>query len=373
MTEQIRVGVIGTSWWSDILILPSLSNHPQANIVAICGRNVTRTQEVATKHDIPKIFTNYQEMIETGELQAVVVASPDDLHYPMTMVALDAGLHVLCEKPLANSADEARKMYEKAEATGVKHMTMYSWRWMPHFQHLRNLVKGGYIGRTFHVDFRFIMGNGRSGDYGWRFDNQRANGVLGDLGSHMIDLARWFVGEIVTVQAHLATFIDRPGIDGRPLDPANDSAFLTVGFANGEHGAIQASSVANIGDRFVQHYVNLYGESGTLQADVIFDGVESGAVIQGTQHSENQFQQISTPPELWVGLDSTEFNVNQIPKLFMTQSIGPRLFIDAILEDKPVTPNFYDGFKTQEVVDAALFSHQTGSRVSLPQSPHQTM
>ncbi|GAG40971.1 unnamed protein product, partial [marine sediment metagenome] len=85
MSEQVRVGVIGTSWYTDVMHLPNLKSHPHTEIAAICGRNRDRAEEMAKKYEVPLVFTDYREMIEKGNLQAVVVAAPDDLHYPMTM------------------------------------------------------------------------------------------------------------------------------------------------------------------------------------------------------------------------------------------------------------------------------------------------
>ena len=122
MTEKVRVGVIGTSGYADIAHLPRVKSHPGAELAAICGRNRARAEEMAGKYGIPLVFTDYRNMIEKGALDALIVSTPDDLHYPMTMDALDAGLHVLCEKPLALNRTEAKQMYEKAEGAGVKHM-----------------------------------------------------------------------------------------------------------------------------------------------------------------------------------------------------------------------------------------------------------
>ena len=127
MAEKVRIGIISTSWWAELMLLPSLKSHTSANVVAVCGRNRERASEIAKKYDVPNVFSDYKEMIDKGELHAVVIASPDDLHYTMTMYALDTGLHILGEKPLAMNAKQARKMYEKAESVGVKHMTHFTW------------------------------------------------------------------------------------------------------------------------------------------------------------------------------------------------------------------------------------------------------
>ena len=162
MREQVRVGVVGTSGWADLMHLPSLKSHPGATITAICGRNRDRAEEMAQKYAIPSVFTDYREMIDQADLHALVVSTPDDLHYPITMQALEAGLHVVCEKPLALDAGQAREMYEKAEAVGVKHMVLFTYRWLPHYQHLHSLIDGGYLGRGFQCYPRFLYGSGRA-------------------------------------------------------------------------------------------------------------------------------------------------------------------------------------------------------------------
>lgn len=118
MSNPIRIGVIGTSWFADLGHLPSLAADERVSIAAICGRNRARAEEIAARYRIPQLFTDYHGMLTAGDLDAVVIVTPDDEHFPMAMAALDAGLHVLCEKPLACNADQARQMFERAEARG---------------------------------------------------------------------------------------------------------------------------------------------------------------------------------------------------------------------------------------------------------------
>src|SRR5262245_45721189 len=114
MPEPVRIGVVGTSWWAELMYLPILKRHPQAQLVAVCGRNRERADQIAQQYNVAHAFSDYREMIEKAGLHALVISTPDDLHYPITMAALDAGLHVLCEKPLALDAVQARAMYERA-------------------------------------------------------------------------------------------------------------------------------------------------------------------------------------------------------------------------------------------------------------------
>ncbi|MEW6753925.1 MAG: Gfo/Idh/MocA family oxidoreductase [Candidatus Latescibacterota bacterium] len=202
MADRVRIGIIGSSWFADLCHLPNLKSHPQAVLAAICSRGRERAEEMARKYGIPAVYTDYREMIQKAGLDAVAVVTPDDTHYAMTTEALEAGLHVLCEKPLAPTAAEAKAMYEKAEAAGVKHMTFFTNRWHPHYRYLHELVEQGYVGRCFHAHILYMAGFSRGATaHAWRYDRRRANGVLGDLGSHMIDLARWLVGDITQVSA----------------------------------------------------------------------------------------------------------------------------------------------------------------------------
>ncbi len=356
MADHVRLGVVGTSWWADLRHLPTLKSHPQADVVAICGRTSETAEKLAQQYAIPEVFSDYRTMIEKGNLDALVVLVPDDLHYPVTMAALDAGLHVLCEKPLATTSAQAREIFEKAEAVGVKHMTYFTYRWMPHYRYMHQLVDEGVVGRCFHCGIHYIGGYGRSPAYNWRFDRRRSAGILGDLGSHAIDLARWYVGDIARVSAHIATFVEREGSEGTELDPANDAAVLLLEFENGAQGIIQVSAVAHVGARGQEQHVRLYGEHGTLEADFSFMSTK----LRALRHDQEQFETLVIPESLWEAADRSLPLFAQLAGVFQSQSVGGRAFIDAILEDRPISPSFYDGWKAQEVITAALESHESG-------------
>lgn len=363
MSRKIRIGVISTSWWADAMYLPSLTSHPQAEIVAICGRNHQRAAEMAEKYKIPKIFSDYKIMIEKGGLEAIIIGAPDDLHYDITMQSLAAGLHVLCDKPLALRLDQASEMWQKAEAAKVNHMVLFTYRWMPFFRYTRDLIDRNYIGRFYHGEFSFLVGNGRKPGYQWRLDGQRSNGALGDLGSHMIDMARWLVSDIAQVEAHLQSFINHPGAEGGQISPANDSAFLLVEFATGGHAVIQASFVAYLAEQDMRMQVKLYGENGSLEITFPAPGQNGGANVRGARDREKAFQDLPVPHKYWADVKPTEpFGI------FTRQAVGCRLFIDAILENRPVAPNFYDGYKVQQIMAAALESDHSGRRIAIDNS-----
>jgi predicted dehydrogenase len=352
MIDTVRVGIVGTSWWADRMHLPALVSHPRAVAVALCGRDRERAQAMATKYAIPQIYTDYRELIERANLHALIVSVPDDLHYDVTMAALDAGLHVLCEKPLAYTLAQAQAMHAKAIAMRAKTMTYFTWRGVPHFRYIKRLMDENFVGHVYHAQFIQFGGYARDGQYLWRFDAARGNGALGDLGSHMLDLAHWLVGDIVRVSAQVAVCVARTDTP----QPANDVASLLVQFADGTSGAIHVSAVAYQGARGHQQLLRLHGDRGTLDAEY----TQTYSEIHGLRHDEQQFRVLTIPDDILQGV-----NPHNQYDVFTQQSQGVRAFIDAILEDRPITPSFADGLKAQAVMAAAMEAHERGCWVTI--------
>lgn len=355
MTDKIRIGVIGTSGYTSRL-LSMLATCQDAEIAAICGRTRSRADEMATKFQISQVFTDYNEMIKSGRLDGIIVASPDDLHYPMVMAALKARLHVLCEKPLGLTVAEAQAMLEAAEAAGVKHLVEFTVRWMPHSRYLHQLVQEGYIGRATQYYFHHYGDRALDDGYEWRWDADRSLGQLGDTGSHTIALALWLGGEIRSVSAHLAAFSQRLSPAGQPLVGANESAQLIIDFADGAHGVIQLNQRTHMGERGRDYRVELDGEAGRVEVDWWWG---TGQVtMRGVRRGEKAFQNLQIPEQILQGADP-----GSIMDVFHKHLAGPRLFVDAIRRDYQPEPGFDVGVKVQKVLNAALESHQTGRRV----------
>ena len=355
----VRIGVIGTSDWTERMYLSTLAGHPHAAIAAICGRNEQRAATLTQKYAIPASYGDYRAMLAEAKPDAVVVASPDDLHFPMTMAALEAGAHVLCEKPLASNAGQAEQMYRAAETAGVTTMVPFTYRWFPPFRELSRLLAEGYIGRCFDCRFQFFSGYAREGVYLWRLDATRAGGVLGDLCSHLIDLARWYVGDIGRVSAHLATMLERPPAAASAVaTPANDSATLLLEFLNGAHGTVQASAVASVGRRSrLDLRVALWGDEGSIELEYS----HGGSRLRGARRGDDSMSDLEIPAALWSGgSPESPFGV------LREQPLGPRAWVDAIITGQPIQPGFLEGWRAQQVVDAAQLAHAEGRWVSVP-------
>lgn len=357
MNDKVRVGVVGTSGYADFMHYSGLKSHAQAELVAICGRNQERAQELAAKYSIPRVFYDYRALIECGGLDAVVVVTPDDLHYPITMLALEAGLHVLCEKPLANNAAHAREMLETARSRRLVNMVMFEWRALPENRQVAKLVSQGFLGKVYDLSIRWLQGYGRDPGYLWRVDAAHGNGVLGDLGSHAVDLARLFAGDITQVSAHLANHVQHQRPDGSPFIPSNDSALLLLDFASGAHGTIEVSFTDHLPEGGCE--VLLAGSEGTLQSQFL----STKEWVRGAHKEEEIFQRILPEDRFLVGCDPATHSFDRFYGILQHQSAGARQFIDAILGKAPIETTFFDGWKVQQVIDAALQSHRSGRRV----------
>jgi predicted dehydrogenase len=363
MADRVRVGVVGTSWFTKTFHLGSLASHPEAELTAICGRDRERAESVAADHDIPHVYTDYREMIASGLLDALIVVTPDAMHFPITMAALQAGLHVLCEKALALNADQARQMHDAAVASNLVNMVGYTWRSVPPFSYIHHLIEQGYIGHCHHAHFQYQHGNTFAPSYKWQIDPEQGHGLLGSLGSHMIDFARWYVGDIARVSGHLTSFVEREGPQGGGhFTSANDSALIAIEFADGAQGTICVSGVTHVAERGQDFQVRLYGDAGSLEIDFNF----AGSLLRGVHKGEDEWRELPVPSEFLGQGDNPPLGGFDFLAPFTNQSVGDRLFIDGITQGKPVQPTFFDGWKAQQVIDAAFASHDEARCISIP-------
>ena len=356
MSGVVRVGIVGTGWWAETMYLPSLESHQSARITAICGRNSERTAELAERAGGARAFADYHELMVSGETDAVVVATPDDLHCAVTMAALEAGQHVICEKPMANSLADAQAMLEKAESAGVRHMMMFSWRWQPHWLYVKRLLEQGFIGRCHYASLAFGGDGALHPTYQWRMDGSRATGALGDLGSHMFDFTRWLLGEVQGVGARLTQGVDRSAFGG---EPTYDNAAVSLVVDGGILVQVHVSMGVTYGDSVVRLRTEFHGDQGTLEAQHDFLGTTAGVKIRGCRRGE-KFHDLATPPDLLAGTDRAD-----IFSPYRLHSAGPRHFVDSIIVGKPPSPSFRDGVKAQEVIDAAARSSAENRWVDL--------
>ena len=354
---RVRIGVFGTSWWADTMYLPPIDAHPDADVVAVCGRNPVTAQTFASTWKIPAFYTDPATMLAEADLDAVLIATANDSHHHLTMQSLERNLHVLCEKPMALNAVEAAEMAAAAERSGAITMMPFTYHWMPMNQWVRQLISNGYIGRPLHINARYYTDFGFDDSYSWRFDREIAgSGIIGDLGSHWIHLARWLLDDTETSISALATnFVERrPRPDGTEYDQTEDSVAMTIRYASGAYGLLQTSAVCWEGTPFGQtHHYEVHGDRGTLYATCDWDRVQR---VEGLRKGETGGrQELPIPDEIWgeVRRDTVH---NTYRDVFRKTSAMTRQWIDAILAGTQTEPGFAEGLAVQRVLDAAVES-----------------
>lgn len=366
-SKTVKIGMVGTSWWADAMYLPAIEAHPSAQTVAICGRDADRTRQTAAQWNIPAVYTDYYEMLTEADLDAVIISSGNDTHYPFTLAAIERGLHVICEKPLAMHYTQAKHMAEAAAERGIKHMTPFTYSFMPTTRYLKELISGGYIGKPYHLNMRYYAGFGRDGShYQWRFDLAKAGvGVVGDLGSHFLYLATWlFDSPVKRICVQLGHMVERPNKtpDGQLYDVADDSAVMLLSFENGAQGVIQVSSLCYEGTAFGQtHHMDFHGSGGTLYSFTDWDSIQR---VSGTQAGGTAAQELPIPDHIW-GAVRRDTVHNTYRDVFRVEDHMARGFINAILDDTSLRPTFEDGATIQRVIEAAQRSHKTGCWVDV--------
>ena len=246
LKDNIRVGVVGAGGIANGFHIPSFMAHPNAKVVAIFDVDDARAKATADRYDVPRIYTQYEQLFASGEIDAVTVTTPNNMHYPPVMAALKAGLHVICEKPLAMNVQQAFDMYQLAENNDLKNMVNFTFRAYPASTKMKELIDDGYVGEVHLINIQYFA------DYAmpnapirWRQDKPiSGSGVLGDLGSHAIDMARLYGGDISRVCAHLLTIAKQRNLPNSPemVDiHVDDCAALMVEFESGAQGVIHTS------------------------------------------------------------------------------------------------------------------------------------
>ncbi len=358
---RVRIGVFGTSWWADAMYLPAMATHPRAELAAICGRRPGPAREMAERWSIPAWYTDPERMLAEADLDAVVVATANDTHHPLTMASLAAGKHVLLEKPVGLDAAEAAEMAELARQRGAITLVPFTYRYMPMLQWLRRLIDDGYVGTPHQICCRYFTSFGMDGEYAWRFDREFAgSGIIGDLGSHLVHLARWLIDDAEErVSAVSTRFVERgPRPDGTPYEPLEDTAVLTVRYRSGAIGVLHTS--ANCWEGSVEfgqlQEFDVHGDRGTLHARCDWGEVQE---VRGSRVGGPVPEVLPIPDDLWGDLRRRPVS-DTYRDVFRTSSAMTRGWIDAVADGTPVQPDLDEGLAVQRVLDAAVASAAAG-------------
>ncbi|HEX8913779.1 MAG TPA: Gfo/Idh/MocA family oxidoreductase [Humisphaera sp.] len=262
----VRYGVVGCGAIAQRRHIPECVNNPNSLLVALCDPNIERADGIAKAYGgTAKTYADYGTMLKNPDVDAVVVAGPNKLHAEQSIQALEAGKHVLCEKPMATTRDEAKAMMAAAEKTGKYLMIGLNQRLMAPHKRAKEILDSGRLGRplAFRTAFQHPGPEGWSvdGKTSWFFQKGAAQmGVTGDLGVHKADLLRWLLGqEFVEVGGFIST-LDKRDPEGKLID-LDDNAFLKLKTDKGVLGSM-ILSWTNYGPE--ENYTIVFCEKGVL-------------------------------------------------------------------------------------------------------------
>jgi predicted dehydrogenase len=337
-------------------------------MAAICGRDPAAVAAAAGRLGWPATETDWKRLIERDDVDLVDVCTPGSSHAEISIAALEAGKHVLCEKPLANTVEEARAMAAaaaRAAAGGVRAMTGFNFRRVPAVALARELVAAGRLGAIRHVRGAYLGSHLLDPEIPmmWRLQAEHAgSGALGDLGAHAVDLAQYLAGDrIAGVSGLTETFVrERPLADGsgaRGPVTVDDAALFIARFAGGALGSFEATRFATGHTEGLR--VELNGELGSIVWDLgdfnglrLFDATEDPATqgfrrVQVTR-ADHPYAGAWWPDGHTIGYEHT-----------FTHEV--RDLVHAIADGRDPVPSFADGLQVQEVLDAVQRSAASGA------------
>jgi predicted dehydrogenase len=204
MGDQVRIGILGAARIAPSAVITPASKVPQVSVTAVAARNPQRAKAFADKHHIPRVFTSYEELLADPDLDAVYIPLPNGLHCAWTLKALEAGKHVLCEKPFAANAAEAEQMAAAAERSGKVVVEAFHYRYHPLAQRMKAIVTSGQLGKIQRIETWMCFPLPLFNDIRYRYD--LAGGALMDAGCYAVNMLRLLAGdepEVVSAQALL--------------------------------------------------------------------------------------------------------------------------------------------------------------------------
>jgi len=354
----MKVGIVGASF-ARAAYLPALRHVPGAEVIALASGRLDSARSAAAEFDIPHAYDDWQAMLDAHRLDLVLIATPTDLHAPITLAALEQGAHVLCEKPTAMDAAEAEQMLEHAEALGRLHMIDHELRFNPNRAKVASMIAAGELGEIRHVNIANIGASWADpasrpkGD--WWSLAEHGGGRLGANGSHQVDMLRWWLGPVASVVGQALTVIPdrRDKKTGEPWTAtADDLAYFTLEMQSGALAQVFMSGVAanNIGN-----LTQVFGSKGTI----LLDNDDEKLLFAKAGGSFEDITQPDPNADL-PGLNKGIWNVSVVGAL--------RELSGAINEGRKLRAGatFFDGLANQRVLDAVKQSTTSRAWVDLP-------
>jgi len=343
----IGVGIIGCGGIALQNHLPGLELCPDAKLVGLCDSSAEVLESAVQQTGVTVSTQDYNELVRRDDIHAVIIATPNATHAPMAIAAASNGKHVLCEKPLGLDEAETLDMLHCARENGIRHMTAFTYRFVPAMRYMKHLVESGGIGQPYHIRTCRLQDWGDR-NLGWRqFSHMAGSGELGDMLSHRLDYAHFLIGDMKRLTADIRRFIDdRQG----QVSDLEDWVTVMAEFENRATGVLESSKLATG-----------RGEGARSQDYCEINGSEATMVFQLAK--PNQFQiarrgqagldTVDVPREflVWPGTNRDPSQGDPGITFRWDQDFE---FIDAIRNQRECDPSFLQGARVQAVMDLTL-------------------
>ncbi len=323
-------------------------------VVALCQRNEVAARELAAKHGVPAAYARWEDMIAKARPDIVAIATPPALHLPILRAAMEAGAHVICEKPLAMNRTEALEMIAIAKRTGRTAITGFNWRYPAAMQRFKSMVDSGHLGRVFHVNARWFNPAWASETAAatWRMDRSQAgHGAMGDQGVHLIDMMRWLFGEFASVSAQAGI-----AYASRKAD-AEDHCSVLAELASGAQVSFTVSRVAH---GLNEHSIEAYGSNGALSLRVQRAGANWHVGDLQAAKAGGMLERVAVDSP--IAVDPAEDRLDIIGRATVAPML--REMLAGIARGAQPSPSLEDGMRAQAVLDAVLESLRTARPVA---------
>jgi 1,5-anhydro-D-fructose reductase (1,5-anhydro-D-mannitol-forming) len=330
MSARLRWGIVGPGQLADDWIAPAISASASGELVACAGQDLARTRAFAERHEVPRVYDDYRALLRDEAVEAVFVMTPNHLHHPVVVAAAEAGKHVLCDKPMALSVEQASEMLEACQRAGVVLRIGLQLRLQPVLQAAARIVAEGRLGELREISVQRCAPLTQAG--AWRRDLAQAGlGALYDVGVHVLDFIQWILGErIVAVSASARP----PRASGRP----DETAVALLELQGGVLGTLRVSREVPIARNDLQ----IFGSRGMLV---------SGPLRWAESH------------ELTLRTsDGEERSSYSVPNLYLDEV---EAFARALAGEPDGLASGQDGLQLVRVAEALVRSLESGSRAEV--------
>ncbi|HUR47875.1 MAG TPA: Gfo/Idh/MocA family oxidoreductase [Candidatus Saccharimonadales bacterium] len=357
--QTIGVAIVGCGGITLQNHLPGLALCKDVKVTALCDADPATLERARQQTGVQTASTDYREILKRDDVQAVIIATPNFIHPDISNTAVAHGKHVLCEKPLALNYADAKGMADSAEKAGVRHMTAFTYRFVPAMRYLTHLIEQGDLGNPYHYRSCRLQDWGTR-NVGWRQIKKLAGtGELGDMLSHRIDFAHLLVGPMKRLVANVKNLT--PMRDGHPNDTEDWVAIISE-FRSGATGVLESSKLASGRNESWKSldYVELNGSEGSFEFTTgkwneLQYGKLGGPGMKPLQVPKEFWTWPGSPRDPGVGDPLISFRYDQAWE-----------FIEAIRNQRPCVPSYFDGARAQAVMEGALLSAETHQWVDLP-------